>query len=127
MNTFQKFMLLPKNKHILQEVVKIYHPDIEDKYLDEIKIGTMYKWITIDGKGVSIGIEFNPGFSGMGWKMSDFVKAYNTKKFRTWRFADDSKYVPYPNSNDPEVHDLLISRGVPKPTPTEMFKYYYSD
>jgi len=115
------------NRPIVHEVVKLFHPEMSDLELSSLKIGTKYSWVTIDGRGVSIGIEFNPGFIGMGWKMKDFVQAYNKKRFRAWRFVDDSKYIPYPNSNNPEVHDLLISYKVPKPTPKEMFKYYYSD
>jgi hypothetical protein len=115
LNTFQKFMLNPENKHIAWEIVRLYHPDIETKYISpysgkekeaNIQIQGYYNGIEIKGKfnyipqptgirvSVNIGVSFTPRFHGMGWELSDFEREYNENTFKAWRFRyDDSKYI----------------------------------
>ena len=114
MNKFQKFMTNPDNKHIVWEIVRLYHPDIETTYVSpynnknkesDINVSIKYDRIIISGKfnyipqpignrvSVEIGISFKPSFYGTGWKLNDFVNEHNKQKFRAWRFAfGDSKY-----------------------------------
>ena len=125
MNKFQHFMIFKQNRPIVYEIVKLFHPELSDLELPSLKIFTKYSWVTIDGRGVSIGIEFNPGFSGIGWKMKDFVEAFNKRSFRAWRFADDKKFKTHPHEED--ISHIVKKHNIPKPTPTEMMKYYYSD
>ncbi len=143
MNRMQKFLVNKDNKHIILEIIKKFHPDFPEYYIsphsgkkkksiDWVRVTVKYDWVCIDGPGVSIGIEFPVSFWGTGWKLKDFVEELENNQFRVWRFSLDkrcgSKY-DFESSDDfkKSVHKLLIDNKVPKPTPKEMFNYYYSD
>ena len=119
----------PLNKNISDEIVQLYHPGTEIK----TKVSIKYDWVTIEGKGISIGLNFIVGISGRefmgeGYEMKDFVKAYNTSAFKGWRFYDDGNFNKDKKQQDcPDVNHILAKYGDPRPTPKEMFKYYYSD
>jgi len=119
----------PLNKNISDEIVQLYHPGTEIK----TKVSIKYDWVTIEGRGIGIGLDFIVGnsgtpFMGAGWSIRDFVRAYETSAFKGWRFVTDSKYVRGRIKQDcPDINQILADHSVPRPTPTEMFKYYYSD
>jgi len=116
-------MVDPLNKQIIDEIIQLYHPGTTIKY----KVGYLYSWITIIGKGIGIGIEFVIPYFGEGWKLEDFVKVYDTSNFKAWRFYDDGKDLEVNDTDDIDVNPILAKFNVPRPTPTQMFDYYYED
>lgn len=142
-NQFQKFLTNKENFHIIKEVVKLYHPNLKETYVDKkgkeksvwdsIKVYLKFDWVCISSDKIDIGIEFEVRKNGQiimsGPKpLSDFENAFQTSKFRAWRFVSDSKYSKeYPAPNNPDVNHILEKYNCPRPTAIEMSKYYHSD
>ncbi len=148
MNTFQRFLLKPENRSIIHTIIKLFHPDLLDEYPnpykegktikldDRLKIGIKYDWITIEANipsygRISIGVEFNSTVMSGTKPLKRFEQSLIEDKFKAWRFYDDVKNKSYSEegheTNNPDVHDLLISLKVPKPTAQEMSDYYHQD
>lgn len=132
MNTFQRDMLKEHNMTAIKEIVKLYHPDLNPDDL-QLKVSTKFDWIIIEGKGVNIGIEYVVAKDGQiimsGSKPLDhFINAFNTSKFRAWRFYLDSKNnKPGEPANDPDINSIMRGHKILKPSAKEMYDYYHAD
>lgn len=131
-STFQHFMLDNSNKLIIDEIISLFHPNIKEN----ITLYHKYDWVCIKSKNISIGIQFETTIDGKpmygpGWKIKDFIKAHINSKFKAWRFVDDSKYKSPTSIDDIEdkidINQIMIKHNVPKPSPNEMYMYYYED
>ena len=128
MNKMQEFFMHDsESKIIVDNILDVLHNDLTLVQRSKVKIDIMYDWVTLKSGKVSIGIMFHHGLMGRQ-KMSDFVRAYRTGYFRVWRFYDDSKYDR--DTKEIEIEEeimIAILKTVPRPTPKEMYTYYYSD
>lgn len=138
LNTYQRFLLNPKNKNVIIKIVKHFLPDVKDSWLsnsgkstiylkDKVEVIPVHSWIIIRLSNKSdIGIDFPTYFSGRGYELKHFQKALKDSKFRVWRFALDPNYSL--NNSEYELHDFLTKElNVPLPTAEELMKYYYRD
>ncbi len=131
-NRMQSFLIQEENQSKLFEIVRLFHPYLTS--MNGLSVSAKYDWICVRGGAVDIGIQFPTGLTGTGWKKEDFEKQHNNNKFKAWRFADDKYYgkseyfgIEYMSALNPYVHTLMTLLEIPKPTPHEMMKYYYSD
>lgn len=129
MNNFQKSLIT--NSDCVWEIVKLYHPDFNNK--NNIKASIKYDWVIISAKGVSIGIEFECHLMFGNKPLCLFQQELENNKFRSWRFTDDSKYQFQQENKTLEVlysnlvNNILSNYNISKPTATQMFNYYHTD
>lgn len=130
MNRFQKYFTTPEGIVLAKQMVKEFYPNIKWSYISpysgkrkecKIEIDFQYDWVKISCKGADFGIEFYNDLSGTGHDIDAFVIMREKSMFRIWRF-----------NNDPKVNEKLpvyehLVKDIPKPTPEEMYEYYYSD
>lgn len=137
MNKFQQFLLDKNNKQLILDIIKLYHPDLSEVDIKHVKVTPKYDWICLNSNIVSIGIEFRhpTDIWGEGHKIKVFERIHNTSKFRAWRFYDDLSYKKteiiageiVADSNCPDINELFVKYNVTKPTPKELYDYYYRD
>ena len=152
--TTQFQLSLCKDRDTLYDIIKIYHPYIEQYDIDKIKsflnIELRYDWVTvklnyknkIGELKISLGIEngnVQPIICSGNKPMYVFQDAIdnNQVSFRVWRFVDDILYnresvfdediaqVNRELSN--QAASLLKSRGYTVQSAKEMFKIYHKD
>lgn len=131
LNNFQLSLIHPNNKNVTWEIVKVFHPDIDDAKMSWLKVTTQYEWVILEIKKlVSIGIQFECKLSSGRKPIELFEKELKNNKFRAWRFYSD------PNCNDEtqneilqneKVNEILNKYNIAKPTAKQMFDYYHSD
>lgn len=127
-NNFQQYMRTDKANEVIKELVLMFHPEATEKQLATVKISQQYEWVLLKGMGkISIGMKFRHGFHGMGIKLSDFEKAYREGKFEAWKFYDDCNYISNDTNSHRDVTDIMNKHQVPRPSPKQMFEYYYED
>lgn len=133
MNNFQKS--LTSNKNCIWDIVKIFHPDIEEEKKEKIKAYIKYDWVCIRGCGVDIGIQFECHLMSGFKPLHLFEKELKNNEFRAWRFVEDSKYKL---ENKEELrylkvfykkclNDILKKHNIEKPTARQMSDFYHSE
>lgn len=150
MNDMQKFLMTnPEGIKALWSIVKLFHPDIPDYYLTNkgkeinvkqcMQVRVKYSWVTVYLKYqpigqnyirfASIGIDFRHNFFGAGITMEHFKESYHKSGyFEAWRFFDDYYYSRSDSFLQREKVDYLFKTfNVPKPTPKQMYDYYFRD
>lgn len=131
LNNFQLSLIHPNNRNVTWEIVKVFHPDIDDANMFWLKVTTQYEWVILEIKKlVSIGIKFECHLSSGRKPLELFEKELANNKFKAWRFCLD------PNCNDKtqnkvlqneKVNEILAKYNIAKPTAKQMFDYYHSD
>ena len=128
MNDFQKAML--NNIDVAWQIVKVFHPDIDDSLKEKLSITIKYDWIILRIKKVSIGIEFECHLMSGYKRLELFEQERKNNKFRAWRFVDDSKYNLddcFKDVHVDAINSILKQENIPKPTAKQMSDYYHSD
>lgn len=123
------------NKEAIWEIVKIFHPEIDELNKSKIKAYLLYDWVHIRGCGVDIGIEFECHLMSGSKPLSDFEKELRNNKFRAWRFAGDSKYKLEKEKDFDSlralycqlVNSVISKHQIQKPTAKQMSDYYHKD
>jgi hypothetical protein len=130
LNNFQTTMINPNKRHVCWEIIKVFHPEIEDKKQSWFKVTTHYEWIVLQiNKSVSIGIQFECKLSSGSKPLELFEKELQNNKFKAWRFCLDSKFN---NTEDTvllneKVNKILNTNNIAKPTAKQMYDYYHAD
>lgn len=133
LNAFQKYLTRdPRGLEAIKEIVRLFHPDVSDEDLTRLRLYTKYDWVCITYKGINLGIEFYHKLWGSGKTISDFEEAYREKgNWRAWRFVDDCKTQRLNIRQDDDLKDkitpIMNKYNVHKPSPKQMFDYYYHD
>lgn len=133
LNNFQKSLV--SNKECIWDIVKLFHPNIDENKKGEIKVYTKYDWVCINGGCVDIAIEFECHLMSGNKPLHLFEKELKNNEFRGWRFVSDSKYkledkdefkylkILYKKC----LNDILNKHNIQKPTAKQMSDYYHSD
>lgn len=124
-NDFQ--ISFASNKDACWEVVKLFHPTINDIKKEKLKVSFKYDWVMLNvGRTASIGVEFDCKLSGSDWDIKAFEKEINDNSFKAWRFADDSRFEDdVDEENTKLLNAIFLKHGVKKPTAKQMHNYYY--
>ena len=128
-NDFQKRLL--KDKVLVQEIVNVMCEGVEiPEHI--YHVGTKYDWVTISSKtGIDFAMKFDTPFWGNKIKLKDFQEAYKEDTFKIWRFVTDSSYKEGKRNltklEEYSFKKLMKVYNVEKPTPEQMYKYYYED
>jgi len=131
LNNFQLNLINPNKKYIAWEIVKVFHPNIDDAQMSKLKVETKYDWITLEIKNVvAIGLEFECKLSSGKKPLELFQKELENNSFRGWRFYLDPKCKDEADDElklNAEINAILTKYNVRKPTAKQMFDYYHSD
>jgi len=123
------------NKNVAWEIVKVFHPEIDDSLKERLSINCQYDWVLFKTTGVSIGIQFECHLMSGSKPIHLFEKELKSNKFGAWRFVNDSKYK-LEKEDDYKylkllycslVNDILKKNNIAKPTAKQMSDYYHSD
>lgn len=125
LNDFQNSLI--GNKDACWEVVKMFHPNIDDSKKDNLKVSSKYDWVMLDlGKKVSIGLKFECKLSNGNKPIELFEEERLNNRFRAWRFADDSLFRTDVDSEYTEfLNSILSKHSIKKPSTKQMYDYYH--
>lgn len=132
-NDFQKS--LSERPNVMWEIVKVFHPDMDDYFKNRLKFNIRYANVYIELKEVSIMVKFECNFISGPKPISYFVNEVLNNQFEARRTGLDSKF----QLEDKEkyqylkilykklVNDILKRNYIAKPTAKQMSDYYHSD
>ena len=145
---------LPGDKETLWKIVKLFHPDIPDEFVNRKSIRRSikdefmtaypgnYDWVSIRFKvpgygDISLGInnahQVRNKFWGPDWTLQEFKIGFQEGEFdfRIWRFVDDTLYINSLDLSKDELHDqyveILKSAGYELQSPQEFYHNYFKD